>query len=392
MKIFIYSGLYFPYIRGGAEYSTQIIADELVKRGFSVVVLSTFNKNQIDFIDGIKIIRIKTNIYWNYNSSQKTIFKKAIWHFLDKFNFLTEKKISKILVNENPDLIYSSNIDGLTPYSLSAAKKLKIPIIHTLRSYSLLCSRSTMFKKNRNCDKQCFLCKTLTIPSKKITNNIDGVIGISNFILGKHIEFNYFSKVPIKSIIYNPIQTKDPTKEPHFPISSNKVVFGYIGTIIKPKGIENLINVFNRYKNENIELHIYGDGEQSFLQYLKTKTTGHIIFKGYKNKEFIFANIDYLIVPSLWEEPFGRVIPEAYSFGIPVIAANIGGIKEIVNQNVGWLFNPYSKKSLEVAIKSALNNINNYSYMSENCIYESKKFKSDKIIDEYINIFTRFLK
>jgi len=51
----------------------------------------------------------------------------------------------------------------------------------------------------------------------------------------------------------------------------------------------------------------------------------------YDDIDTTYAETAILLVPSLWEEPFGRVIVEAMSFGIPVIANDVGGIKEAMN-------------------------------------------------------------
>ena len=47
-------------------------------------------------------------------------------------------------------------------------------------------------------------------------------------------------------------------------------------------------------------------------------------------KQYIKA--DVLVVPSIWDEPFGRVVIEGNSYGLPVICSNKGGIPEIINE------------------------------------------------------------
>ena len=45
-----------------------------------------------------------------------------------------------------------------------------------------------------------------------------------------------------------------------------------------------------------------------------------------------------MIIPSLWNEPFGRVVIEAYSHNKPVIGANRGGIPEIIKRKRKWIY------------------------------------------------------
>jgi glycosyltransferase involved in cell wall biosynthesis len=63
------------------------------------------------------------------------------------------------------------------------------------------------------------------------------------------------------------------------------------------------------------------------------------------------SDIDILVVPSLWEEPFGRTVAESLRSGVPVLASDRGGVPEIVSkQELGMLFNPEEPNSLENGI------------------------------------------
>ena len=57
-----------------------------------------------------------------------------------------------------------------------------------------------------------------------------------------------------------------------------------------------------------------------------------------------FEMIDVLIVPSLWNEPFGRVVIESILHSKPVIASNVGGIPELLINNKQFVFRPKVKE------------------------------------------------
>jgi glycosyltransferase involved in cell wall biosynthesis len=57
-----------------------------------------------------------------------------------------------------------------------------------------------------------------------------------------------------------------------------------------------------------------------------------------------------VVVPSVWKEPFGRVVIESYAYGKPVLAANRGGLPEIVKSDTGRIFDPESSTGFEVAL------------------------------------------
>jgi glycosyltransferase involved in cell wall biosynthesis len=62
-----------------------------------------------------------------------------------------------------------------------------------------------------------------------------------------------------------------------------------------------------------------------------------------------------LLVPSLWQEPFGLVIAEAMARGLPVIASDVGGPAEIITHEVdGLLVTPGDEQALVSAITSLL--------------------------------------
>ncbi|MGE8439398.1 MAG: glycosyltransferase family 4 protein [Pseudomonas palmensis] len=77
---------------------------------------------------------------------------------------------------------------------------------------------------------------------------------------------------------------------------------------------------------------------------------------------------DYVIVPSILPEPFGRVAIEAFSYAKPVLAANHGGLVEIVeNGSSGFLFPPADEKALAAQIASLLDiTPAQYSSLSQN--------------------------
>jgi glycosyltransferase involved in cell wall biosynthesis len=63
-----------------------------------------------------------------------------------------------------------------------------------------------------------------------------------------------------------------------------------------------------------------------------------------------------LLVPSLWYEPSGRVVLEAYAAGVPVVASRIGGLPEIVDDNVsGLLVEPGDRNGWAASVERLSN-------------------------------------
>ncbi len=100
---------------------------------------------------------------------------------------------------------------------------------------------------------------------------------------------------------------------------------------------------------------LYGDKEYvNFLKKLSSelKMDEKIIFTGFREDAFdVISSADCLVHASTLPEPFGLVIVEAMSLGVPVIATNAGGVPEIVEDGVtGILVPPGDANSLASAM------------------------------------------
>jgi len=70
----------------------------------------------------------------------------------------------------------------------------------------------------------------------------------------------------------------------------------------------------------------------------------------------LYEHIDFVVVPSVWQEPFGYVALEAQLIGRPVIATKMGGLTEIVENNVtGWLLKADDAPRLALALSEVAN-------------------------------------
>ena len=113
----------------------------------------------------------------------------------------------------------------------------------------------------------------------------------------------------------------------------------FVGRLIQEKGILELLEAAARLP-PNILLVIAGDGPLSRNVELCTHDHSNVRFVGklaQKDVSDLLNAVDYLIVPSVHDEGFPRVIVEALLSGTPVIGSNRGGIKEALNSDIGVL-------------------------------------------------------
>lgn len=141
----------------------------------------------------------------------------------------------------------------------------------------------------------------------------------------------------------------------------------FVGRIVSEKGVEVLLRAFKKQRVAR-ELVIIGEGPQ--LDELKTLASDlgiaeRVTFTGYVSMEnirdFIITS-EVVVVPSIWEEPYGLVALEGIACGVPVVASRVGGLPEIVRDfENGLLVPPGDIERLASAIELLLTDRQLYS-------------------------------
>ena len=152
-------------------------------------------------------------------------------------------------------------------------------------------------------------------------------------------------------------------------INENDFVFVYSGRICPEKGILELIKAFKGIAKQydNVKLLVVGsrwynliDKDDYYTQLINESRNieDRIIFTGYiypKEMPSVYALGDTLIIPSIWEEPFGVVALEGMAMRLPIIATKSGGLVEVLSDETAILLDKNDK--LISNLKEAMNNI-----------------------------------
>lgn len=389
MKILLLNSLYYPNIVGGAEKSVQLLAESLLARGHEPVVVTTSSKTYVDYVNGVKVYYVKApNLYWVLHAKEQPSLIKPLWHLVDAVNPLVMRRLRKIISEEQPDIFHSHNMAGFSVSIWRAATGFQLPIAHTIRDHYLLCPNSEMYRRGKRCGKQCTKCWLFSIPKKRATAAVNAVIGVGKFILGEHINLGYFCKAKLRTHIYNPINLP-PTQVDRVCNGSN-IIFGYVGMLVQGKGIEFLLERFANMEISNAYLKVFGQGitEEYEKSLRKRFECSNIRFEGRKNPYEIYSSIDVVIVPSLRDEAFGRIVPEANSYGRPVIVSNRGALPEIVKHgHNGFIFDPDHRGDFEHQIRRILDNPDSIGKMSEACRTAALGYEEENIVDQYLAVY-----
>ena len=168
----------------------------------------------------------------------------------------------------------------------------------------------------------------------RVWRDVDLFISPSQHLRDRFIQ----EGMPADKIVYCDNGFKyDASARPAKPNNSNRLRFGFIGTIARYKGIDLLLEAFRGI--DAAELHIYGKVNQP--DYVENAaTTPSIVFKGElseEDKPAAFAELDVLIVPSIVMENSPLTIHEAFIYGVPVVTADVGGMRELVDHGTNGL-------------------------------------------------------
>lgn len=400
MKILFVHSLGDASLGGGAEYTLWTLIRTLRDRGHNCVLLATAEKKELQRseVEGITVwlAGIK-NIYWPYNKQRPHACARLLWHLLDIYNPWMQSYIRHVIREEKPDVVSVHNLPGWSSSVWVTLRQLGIPIVQILHDYYTCCVKSSMYSGQENCKRQCFQCRLFRLPHINFSARVDAVVGISNYILKSHLDKNYFKYTPIFRVIHNrrnksylELQTSGED------FLSENLIIGYIGRLTPAKGIEILIDAYLQANILGSQLWIAGDGKEDYERYLKNKAScdNRIIFMGRVQPSKFYPKIDFLVIPSIWNEPLGMVIPEAFSFGKPVIASKRGGIPEMINDGEnGLLFDPDNIDELIFCIHRLYHDQDLRYRLCENAKRSSYYFlDTDSWANEYEEIYKQIIK
>ncbi len=394
MKVALISSSYHPYAIGGGERSAQRLAEGLKARGIDVFVITAFDHDVTEVVNGIKVYRVKhPNIYWSYHAEKMPGYKKILWHLIESYNLNVKGKVAPILKHEKPDIVQIRNYQNFSSIIWKILYELGLPVVQTLNDYTSLCYKSAMYRSGKNCTNQCKDCKLVTWPRKRLSRYVDAVVGVSQYTLHQHTKRSYFPKAE-ESVVYT-----TPTPYPYkaLPLLKNKLVtFGVIGRVHPSKGILETIDAFIQADSSLSKLVIAGDGPDDYFQLCQQRANNNdrILFLGKVNPEDFYNIVDIVVIPSIWHEPFPRVLIEAYSYGRPVIVTRQGGTHEQVSEGkTGFIFDVNHFEQLSQYIgQLSVNAYETIMEMHQNCIDFVQKQQKKTDIDSYINIYHSVIK
>jgi glycosyltransferase involved in cell wall biosynthesis len=166
---------------------------------------------------------------------------------------------------------------------------------------------------------------------------------------------------------------------------------GFLGRLHPTKGIRVLLDAIIRISRPDLVLRIAGTGTEPYETELRGAARGHPVeFLGHTPAADFLREIDVLVVPSLWHEPMGRVVIEAAMHGVPVVAAQRGGISELFAEGrTGWSFDPDEPVQLEARLRSLTRT--ELQQAQGACRHSAKMYTPDVVAAKWIQLYKHVL-
>ncbi len=235
-----------------------------------------------------------------------------------------------------------------------------------------------------------------------ILRKASAIIFVSNFLKEKFLEGITES---FENIFIVPNSLNQNTNIEKINKSKNIL---YVGRIVEEKGVHIFVNVIKNLskKYKDWKFIILGSTKLGYNKksFYEKKIISHINnldinaqYLGYTpNEEVkkIMSESSILIIPSIWEEPFGITAIEGLSNKMAIIGSNVGGLKEILDGK-GILIKNINEKKLQEELENLINNpheIIKYQNLAwKNYSFDQKEVSvlqdniREKIFDKYLN-------
>lgn len=182
------------------------------------------------------------------------------------------------------------------------------------------------------------------------------------------------------------------------PTEKFSVVIGSIGRMSEQKGYRYLVEAFNSVLKvcPDVQLWLVGDGEEkSSLQAMAVKLNvmNRVHFPGkVSDVSEVLRQFDLFVLPSMWEG-LPTVLLESAAYNIPIIATNIPGTNEIIQDGIsGWLVPPADPEALAAALIDAIKQPEERVRRATNARKGLDRFLMSNIAQQYADLYQDLLR
>jgi glycosyltransferase involved in cell wall biosynthesis len=354
---------YPPEFVGGTELYTQTVAQSLAACGHAVsVFVPSSHAADLALTDesGVRVHRVPLGP------------RSANAVFLSTFSQRTlSAGFARVLQQERPDLIHLQHLMGLPARLIDQIAAAGIPFVATLHDYWYVCANAQLLTNTRqeicagprgwiNCG-QCALARAGHPDWQVLAPAAAPLLGYRHHLLRRVLERAAHLIAPTEFVHETYRRLGAPTDRVHViphgielpaelppivPRSTPALRVAYIGGLSWQKGVHTVIEAVNGLPPKAVQLTIYGDlnAFPDYVARLKQLTqqpsiqlAGRLARAGLWQ---VLRATDVIVVPSLWYETASLIVQEAFAAGVPVLASDLGALRERVRHQLDGLLVP----------------------------------------------------
>lgn len=356
---------------GGAEVAAENLARGLSDCGFEVhlafAVPFHFAKSTVRLNDGSVVkyavpSEAKYPDFWNNSSYSVGLWRSLVAHV-------------------NPDIIHAHHFFGVGTNVVAEMCRAK-PTVLTIHEYLAICHRDGQLVRRSGSlcrqpsEMDCLVCNNNSLADQGLSlirarnTSFKLLLGLPRVLLApSQFLKDRFTDWGVTEdrihVIPNVLRDVGPDFRPQN-LGVPKLL--YLSSITKLKGAEILMEAAcelsrRGYGPDSLEIEIWGTGDSRYIkdmiEPLLAKCAGMVRVRGRFERDdldTVLARASAVICPSIWYENRPTVLDEAILRGIPIVASNIGGMKELATTFAGMTFRAGDPDDLANAIERFLSN------------------------------------
>lgn len=266
------------------------------------------------------------------------------------FSLRTYREIRRLIREKRIDIVHVHNtLFLISPSVFYAAVKEGVPVVQTLHNFRLRCAAGTFFRNGRVCEdcvEKCGCCalkgrcyrgsllQTAAVLLMNALHRLSGIYKKVNLIFLTEFDCEKLKGLPCRQSFIKPnfcFASGEDTA-----VSGEEPYYLVLGRIEHLKGSALIAKAFAK---NGRRLIFAGSGEQlpALKRFIERKGIKNIETAGQLSHEKameLLAGARALIAAPQWYETFGMGVIEAYSLGVPVIAADFGNVGALVKDGV----------------------------------------------------------
>jgi len=183
--------------------------------------------------------------------------------------------------------------------------------------------------------------------------------------------------------------------EPFEELRDGTINILFVGRFEERKGLTHLLQAYHRLRKRHVDarLLIIGSGpkQREYQRFVGLRQIRDVMFLGRVSddaKARYFASADIFCAPATGQESFGIVLLEAMAAGVPIVASDIHGYKNVVQRGIqGLLVEPKNHRALAAALYRLSNDEELRHRMGEEGRSKAPEYAWDRVSEQIVDFY-----